>query len=69
MADRLKDIYSTNFLINFGNKITRVYPDFKSAEFLAAVLDDTWEELSVRARSKQIATQLGCFLHPITRRR
>jgi 3-methyladenine DNA glycosylase AlkC len=62
MADRLKDIYSTNFLIGFGNKVTRVYPGFKSAEFLTAVLDDTWEDLSVRARSKQIATQLGYFL-------
>lgn len=62
MATNLKDIYSNEFLTTFSQKVTKIYPHFANEQFILAVLDETWEDLSVRARAKHIATTLGLFL-------
>lgn len=62
MADQLKDIYSKEFLENFSKKVLAAYPDFNAATFIDSIMDDTWEEIALKARMRRIAEKLGRFL-------
>lgn len=62
MADLLKDVYNKEFLEELGGNITLNYSEFKQEEFILAVMDETWEELKLKERMRQISTQLGRFL-------
>lgn len=62
MAEPLKDMYSEAFLREFGDKVYAVYHAFEREEFFAAVMDDTWEELALKARMRRISEALGRYL-------
>ncbi|HBF39181.1 MAG TPA: hypothetical protein DDW50_17910 [Firmicutes bacterium] len=62
MADALKDIYTLQFLQDFGCKVSTVYKDFPCEQFITSVLMPPWEELPVRARMNRIAKVLGACL-------
>lgn len=62
LTDKLKDIYSRDFLLAFGRKVESAFLSFQNEKFIDSLLDYTWTSLSVRARSKKIAEKLGLFL-------
>ena len=62
MADALKDIYTKEFLQDFGFKVGTVYENFPWEQFTASVLTHPWEELPLRARMHRIAEALGKYL-------
>lgn len=62
MAERLKDIYTEDFLLDFGRKVQSAYHAFNTAEFIASVMDETWDNLGLKARMRRISDNLGIFL-------
>lgn len=62
MSELLKDIYSKEFLSGFGRKVQSAYSAFDAAGFVAAVMDETWDELALKARTRRISEKLGVFL-------
>lgn len=62
MGEALKDIYSKEFLINFANKVQSAYSIFDKKGFLYSVMDDTWEELTLKARTRKISKTIGEYL-------
>lgn len=62
MATPLKDIYNEDFLIAFVRRIQSVYPAFQGQAFIASILEDSWEALALKARTRRISTNLGQFL-------
>ncbi|MBV7275876.1 DNA alkylation repair protein [Clostridium sp. PL3] len=62
MGDALKDIYSIEFLKDFGNKVHKVYKDFDSEQFTSCILSPPWDELQLKARIHRIAEKLGEYL-------
>ncbi|BBB90673.1 DNA alkylation repair protein [Methylomusa anaerophila] len=61
-AELLKNIYTENFLLGFGKKVLAVYGIFDTAAFIASVMNETWEELPLKARTRRISERLGTFL-------
>ena len=59
---QLKSIYTEDFLIDFSNQITKLQNDFNSQQFIADILNNNWDDLTVRQRMKKIATTLGFYL-------
>jgi 3-methyladenine DNA glycosylase AlkC len=62
MGEVLKDIYSKEFLDNFANKVQAEYSIFDKNGFLNRVMDDTWTELTLKARIRKISKTLGEYL-------
>lgn len=62
MADLLKDVYSKDLLMGFGRKVQSAYSAFKTSKFVASVMDETWEALPLKARTRRISTTLGSML-------
>lgn len=62
LAEQLKDIYSEEFLMEFSEKIKSVYPAFQTTDFIASIMNDTWDKLTLKARFRMIAEKLGVFL-------
>ncbi len=62
MPEPLKAIYHEEFLRQFGGLVQSAYPPFDSEAFVAAVLDDPWDELELKARLRRISATLGRFL-------
>ncbi|MDR3597995.1 DNA alkylation repair protein [Clostridium sp.] len=62
MSDLLKDIYTTEFLNDFGDKVHAVYKNFDTKDFMNSVLAHPWEELPLKARIHRIAEVLGEYL-------
>ncbi|WMJ87091.1 DNA alkylation repair protein [Anaerocolumna sp. MB42-C2] len=62
MADALKDIYTEEFIQDFGKKVKSAYSDFPREKFEESVLLPPWEELPLRARMHRIAESLGTCL-------
>lgn len=62
MAELLKDIYSRDFLLNFGGTVQSAYKAFDTAAFVATVIDKTWDALPLKARTRRISEKLGSFL-------
>lgn len=59
MAEALKNIYTSTFLQDFGDKVCSVYKTFPKEQFMATVLMQPWDKLPLRARMNRIATVLG----------
>ncbi|MFP4976094.1 DNA alkylation repair protein [Paenibacillus sp. CN-4] len=59
MAEALKNMYSSAFLNEFGQKVQRVYQNFDTERFVALVTDEPWRELELKARIRAISTALG----------
>jgi 3-methyladenine DNA glycosylase AlkC len=62
MSDLLKDIYTTTFLDDFGDKVHSVYKNFNTKQFVNSVIADSWEELPLKARIHRISEVLGEYL-------
>jgi 3-methyladenine DNA glycosylase AlkC len=62
LPEQLKDIYSKEFLIEFSEKIKSVYPAFQTTDFIASIMNETWDKLTLKARFRMIAEKLGVFL-------
>ena len=62
LAAQLKDIYTKDFLLEFSKKVHSVYGAFHTADFIAAVMDETWDKLALKARTRRISEKLGVFL-------
>ncbi|WP_051083317.1 hypothetical protein [Propionispira raffinosivorans] len=61
-AELLKNVYNENFLLDFGSKIQSVYSSFDTRRFIASVMDESWAELSLKARMRRISQTLGEYL-------
>jgi len=62
LAEKLKDIYTKAFLLEFSRKVQSVYPDFRTADYITSVMDETWDKLALKARTRRISEKLGVFL-------
>lgn len=62
MGDALKNIYSIEFLKDFGDKVHNVYKYFDPEQFTACILSPPWDELQLKARIHRIAEKLGEYL-------
>jgi len=62
LAEQLKNIYTKDFLLEFSEKIQSVYHDFDTVNFITSVMNETWERLALKARTRQISEKLGVFL-------
>ena len=58
----LKNLLNFQRLQEFANAIKKEYSSFKVEEFLKATVDETWEDLELKARSRQITLNLGKYL-------
>ena len=64
MAEPLKNMYNEDFLRQFSEKVHAVYGTFDTEEFIAKVIDDTWDALALKARMRRIAEILGRYVPP-----
>jgi len=64
LAELLKDVYNEEFLVKFSRKVQSEYHAFDSKSFVTAVMDETWDELPLKARTRRISEELGRFLPP-----
>jgi len=62
MAELLKDVYSKDFLLNLSSMLQSAYKAFDSTAFIAAVMDETWDAIPLKARTRRISKNLGTFL-------
>lgn len=62
MAEALKDIYNNEFISSLGDKLHAVYKNFDKEKFIHTVIDDTWDELKLKARMRRISETLGLCL-------
>lgn len=62
MAEPLKSIYNLEFLRGFGALVHDVYRAFDTEGFIAAIMDDTWEGLKLKERTRRISQKLGAYL-------
>jgi len=62
LAAQLKDIYTKDFLLGFSKKVHSVYSAFHTADFIASVMDETWNKLALKARTRPFSEKLGVFL-------
>lgn len=62
MADALKDAYNREYIIKLASDLQAVYPPFRSNDFVESVMDETWDNLELKGRMRQITLNLGKFL-------
>ncbi|SDE59459.1 3-methyladenine DNA glycosylase AlkC [Fontibacillus panacisegetis] len=58
MAEPLKNMYSQDFLEQFGRTIKAVYPSFSIEDFVQKVFADGWQELELKGRIRKITCSL-----------
>ena len=57
----LKNMLNPQSLREFAETIKTVYSSFEVEEFLKSTMDETWEDLELKARSRQITLNLGKY--------
>lgn len=63
MPELLKDKYYNHDSINeLASRISAVYPAFQIDDFVNSIVDETWDELALKARMRKIAINLGRYL-------
>jgi len=62
MPDLLKNMYNQNSIHKLASDIKSVHSSFRADEFLKSIMDDTWHTLELKARVRQISTNLGKYL-------
>jgi 3-methyladenine DNA glycosylase AlkC len=62
LAEQLKHIYTKDFLIEFSEKVQSVYHDFHTGDFITSIMNETWDKLALKARTRRISEKLGVFL-------
>ena len=58
----LKDLYNEKYIELLCQKISHVYPDFKSIAFKKAIFNTQWREYELKERMHHISTTLGEYL-------
>lgn len=59
MAEPLKNVYDETFINNFSSIIEANYTNFNKQNFINQTIDDTWEQLALKARMRKITVELG----------
>ena len=62
MPDLLKNMYNREYLHKLAQDIYAVYPSFRVDEFLNSTMDETWDDLELKGRMRQITLTLGKYL-------
>ena len=62
MPEPLKNVFTKSYLTNLSNDFKLAYPDFQAEDFVASVMDSTWDALELKGRTRQITLNLGKFL-------
>lgn len=62
MSDLLKNTYNQASLHNLAQTIHSVYPPFQTEKFLNSTMDESWNDLTLKARVRKIARTLGEYL-------
>jgi len=62
MAELWKNMLNPESLREFAMAIKSAYGSFQADDFLASVMDETWDGLELMARGRQICLNLGKFL-------
>jgi len=58
----LKNLLNPQSIREFAEVIKKEYSSFKVEEFIKAVIDETWEDLELKARGRHVTLKLGEFL-------
>lgn len=65
MSDLMKDkYYNYNTIHELAMCISHIYPTFPAHDFIADVMDETWNMLELKARMRHITINLGKYLSP-----
>ena len=62
MAELLKDMYNYESLHEIAKRIQSVYHPFQVDEFLKSTMDQSWDDLELKARVRKISSNLGRYL-------
>ncbi|MCL2873911.1 MAG: DNA alkylation repair protein [Defluviitaleaceae bacterium] len=62
MPDLLKNMYNYESLHKLALNIKSVYDPFQADKFVESIMDETWDNLELKARGRQISLSLGKFL-------
>lgn len=62
MSEPLKNMYDYESLNAVAIAIKEIYPSFQADEFLEMTIDETWDDLQLKARCRKISTNLGVLL-------
>ena len=62
MPDLLKNMLNPKSLREFALTIQSAYKSFQVDEFLKSVMDETWDDLELKARGRRICLNLGKYL-------
>ena len=62
MAELLKDMFNSESLREFALQVQKAYPPFSVEKFLSSTMDETWPELELKARGRQITLNLAKYL-------
>ena len=62
MADALKDRLNYESIREFALIIQSAYNSFQVDEFLKSTMDETWDNLELKARGRKICLNLGTYL-------
>ena len=62
MAELLKDKYTRSYIENLAHAMTQEYNSFDGVNFIDAVFDGMWEDLTLKQRMRHIAKTLHRFL-------
>ena len=62
MPELLKNMYNRESLYEVAVAIQSVYNSFKVDEFIKSTMDETWNNLELKARCRKIRMSLGMYL-------
>ena len=63
MPELMKDrYYNYNTIHELAMRINAVYPIFPADDFIAGIMDETWDALALKARMRRITINLGKYL-------
>ena len=62
MPELLKDRLNPESLREFALYVQAVFDSFQVKDFIKSTLDETWDDLELKARIRQISTNLGKYL-------
>ena len=62
MAELLKNYFNPDSLRKFAEAVQSVYSPFDIEGFLKSTMDETWDDLELKARGRQITLNLGKYL-------
>ena len=62
MAELWKNMYNPETLGKLASYIQAAYSSFKADEFIESIMDETWEDLELKDRVRQITLNMGKFL-------